>query len=474
MNARCVGLLLGAMAYAGLVSGCSPVATGPGPTPFEAAAGIVTLPEASQPDYVVREDLWRQAHTGGVALRADLPSMPVAGLDCVAMTGRTALSAVGEGRVAAADPSAAIMAILTPRGSREPAAVVYVPAAAAGQIRVLGAREIALGCVGTHPSLLLSPSAARDSVMEWVQEREEFETLVSEIDALWASGPEDFLRRAVDEGVVGRAAALADAALAARATGIREAVGNSWDPHVDDLPGAAVEFVNPTMVAYGAEVRDADSHVTSVKLVAGKASEMLLTPWPAWRNPVREPYTLGDGRFTIRFTKGYDLTRVGSGSIAYDLESAEGKATIANLLNLATVVTDAFGLFGLDQSSSSWIAAIQATIDKLEDFGAVQGIQANLGQYRLFDAIVGLIRFELATVRLDTLSRWLWDSLPSWLAGDFLAVFQATLGALSTVFEGLDFANSDGPFLVDLVFSPWQVTYAVRQIDGVLASDPEA
>ncbi|HQK94708.1 MAG TPA: hypothetical protein PLD23_14455 [Armatimonadota bacterium] len=474
MTMRCVGLLLGAVACAGLVSGCSPAVTVLGPASISETAGMVTLPEVDQPDYVVREDLWRRSHTGGVALRVDLPSMPAAGLDCVAMTGRSTLSSSGEGRVDAVDPSAAIMAILTPRGSREPAAVVYVPAAAAGQTRALGAREVALGCVATHPSLLLSPAAARDAALRWVQGQPGFEALVADVDALWASSAEDFLRGAVAQGLISRAAGLAEGALSARAAAVREAVGNSWDPYVDDLPGAAVEFVNPTMVAYGAEVRDANGDVTGVKLVAGKASEMLLTPWPTWRNPVREPYALGDGHFTIRFTKGYDLTQVGSGSIAYDLESAEGQATIANLMNLATVVTDAFGLFGLDQSSSSWIAAIQATIDKLEDFGAVQGIQASLGQYRLFDAIVGLIQFELASVHLDTLSRWLWDSLPSWLAGDFLAVLQATLGILSTVFESLDFANSDGPFLVDLAFSPWQVTYAVRQTDGVLASDPDA
>jgi len=474
MATRCAGLLLAAVTCAGLVSGCSPAATGPGLISTPSSAGIVTLPEAKQPDYVVREDLWRQAHTGGVAVRALLPSMPASGLDCVAMTGRTALSASGEGRVDAVDPSAAIMAILTPRGSREPAAVVYVPAAAEGQPRALGSREIALGCVATHPSLLLSPAATRDAAMAWVQGQTSFETLVSEVDSLLGSGAEGFLRRAVAQGLIGRAAILAECALAARAAAIREAVGNAWDPHVDDLPGAAVEFVNPTMVAYGAEVRDANGDVAGVKLVAGKSSEMLLTPWPAWRNPVRETYALGDGRFTIRFTKGYDLTQVGSGSIAYDLESAEGQATIANLLNLATVVTDAFGLFGLDQSSSSWITAIEATIDKLEDFGAVQGIQANLGQYRLFDAIVGLVQFELASIHLDTLAEWLWGNLPSWLAGDFLAVFQTTLAIVSTVFESLDFANSDGPFVVDLIFSPWQVTYAVRQTDGVLAIDPDA
>ncbi|HOS93474.1 MAG TPA: hypothetical protein PLQ54_09190, partial [Armatimonadota bacterium] len=180
MTMRCVGLLLGAVACAGLVSGCSPAVTVLGPASISETAGMVTLPEVDQPDYVVREDLWRRSHTGGVALRVDLPSMPAAGLDCVAMTGRSTLSSSGEGRVDAVDPSAAIMAILTPRGSREPAAVVYVPAAAAGQTRALGAREVALGCVATHPSLLLSPAAARDAALRWVQGQPGFEALVAD------------------------------------------------------------------------------------------------------------------------------------------------------------------------------------------------------------------------------------------------------------------------------------------------------
>ncbi|MBN2532441.1 MAG: hypothetical protein JXB88_06090 [Spirochaetales bacterium] len=60
--------------------------------------------------------------------------------------------------------------------------------------------------------------------------------------------------------------------------------------------------------------------------------------------------------------------------------------------------------------------------------------------------------------------------MESGAAKDYLISSVKLLGKITLVFEILDFANSTGPFIFDLIFAPTDVTYYITQENGILGS----
>lgn len=425
-----------------------------------------------------------------VGIRMSLPASPTlsAGVTLLSPRGRHDPDASGDAGIPVADASAPLTAIIVDPATDGPMAVAYVPGREAEGVRDLGAAEVVLGSMALNPALMLAPADVKEGVLADARQHPEFAALVADTEALWAEHAVTFLQSAVDSGLFARTIQVSVDALNAR-TSSRERVGDDdMAPYIDDPEGPSVEFVNPRLCAYGVEVRDPSGALLGSRVVYGKESLFVVQDaWPpiVSRDPVRESYALGDGAFTVTFYKGFNFATLGLGTL--DPETAAGRATIVNTLNLVSLLPG-----GLDFAQDiadriredlpddtittvplELLDSVDWLLDNLGSLAELQGLEANIGNYRLTDVIEGIMNFLLAGSNLDTLAQGLWDSLSPEVTGPFLTAFQQVMRIVDGVFAVLDFANMGAPFIYDFIAAPFVVSYSVQQVDGVLSEAAE-
>lgn len=463
-------LALGLVASA-LTLGC---ASGPAPeTPWESPSTPLTPADNPAPDYDRRADPWTSPTPDTVTQQArvqvQLPEAARAELDVVTVAGRRALNEGASIMLPATNADQGILAVLVTKGESTPAAVAYIPPAAEGEARALSAHEVVLGNVYISPAVLLAPEDERARILTVASESDTVSPLVDEAEVLLASHPSEYLTTVAESGGLRRATELSIESTRSVAQ-TRANVGRPSSPYIEDLAGQDANLVNPRLTAYGYRIERADAEIVREGLLYGRAGYFAAVPrWPyiTRSDPVREPITLRDGRYTVTFYKGLS-TNAPASDMAY-ADTPWGQASLVNTLNLTTVVSHALGFYPQsDPDVQEWNRQIDNILDALAEFTDPRGLEANLERMHLADVVLTVLDYSLGTDLTDVLLDLVSGIEDAGVARQFFELMRDVYAIADQVYLAVQFVFTDVGFVYDLLGAPGTVTYGVLSTGGEL------
>lgn len=236
-------------------------------------------------------------------------------------------------------------------------------------------------------------------------------------------------------------------------------------PYIEDVSGGGIKFANPGAVYYAAEIYESGSTTPkSIQLIESDATKSsFLMGWPPRlaTQTTKTDFTLGDGTFDMKITRGFDFTE-GSGIV--NSSTADGLATIANIGKSIVDLTESVTGYKFDvkmQDLSLYISSSQA--QKLSD-----GMRQQDG-WKVAEAMT-----ELIESNKDAINTWLWEDSKTTAGKDFFSRSQSIVKDITTVVKVVGSGDSDlkkaTPFFYDLAASTESSKWTVVQENGVATS----
>ncbi|MFH2056711.1 MAG: PKD domain-containing protein [bacterium] len=239
-------------------------------------------------------------------------------------------------------------------------------------------------------------------------------------------------------------------------------------PTIEDATGTGIKFSNPGAVFYAAGIYESGSTTPrSIKLIESDDTKSdFLMGWPPRlaTQATKTDYTLGDGTFDVKVTRGFDFTE-GSGII--NSSTAEGLATIANIGKAIIDMNESVTGYKFDvdlNDLSLYVSSSQAT--KLSD-----GMRQQDG-WKVAEAMT-----EVIESNKEAINTWLWEDGSTSAGKDFVSRSQGLVKHITTVVKIVGSDEPDlkkgTPFFYDLAASTQSTKYTVIQANGVVTTNVE-
>jgi len=339
----------------------------------------------------------------------------------------------------------------------------------------INSTQAALGMILLNPYLMVLPKNNREQIIQDAQQNLLFAQLVGEIEVALVQEPQNLMNYSVFPQIFKDSLTIGINVLKSYGVNIAHSpsakhqaimsaaiVGNNNDPHLEDVSGSDINFVNPKMIFYGVEVTNNSGQEIKTELVEGKESlESVQFGWPpVYQTPaVTDEYNLGDGTFNIRFYKGLNWTEPNWLSF----KSANGKATWANFLKPVCLALDALAYCPLNNGDIKALVSLpdEPNIPGMELLS--RHIQDEFDPLQLLSNIV-----EKAHDNWPEITKWIWKQWPGITSISYLSLTKNMLDKLFIAMPAIDVANTDIPLVYDLVTAPGNLGYSIQQTNGVL------
>lgn len=353
----------------------------------------------------------------------------------------------------------------------------YMPSAAVlNNNAQINSTQAALGMILLNPYLMVLPKDNREQIIQDARQNVLFPQLVSEIEAALIQEPHNVMNYSVFPQIFKDSLTIGINVLKSYGVNILQSpsakkqsimsaaiVGNNSDPHLEDVSGPDINFINPKMIFYGVEITKNAGQEIQTELVEGKESLVSVQfGWPpVYQTPaVIDEYNLGDGIFDVRFYKGLNWTEPNWLSF----KSANGKATWANFLKPVCIALDALAYCPLNNGDIKALVSLpdEPNIPGMELLS--QHIQDEFDPLQLLSTIVGK-----AQDNWPAITQWIWKQWPGITSISYLSLSKQVLEKLAVALQAIDVANTDIPLVYDLVTAPGNLEYKVQQTNGVLS-----
>ncbi len=229
-------------------------------------------------------------------------------------------------------------------------------------------------------------------------------------------------------------------------------------PHIEDLAGDDVAFVNPRHIWYAAGIYDGYT-LLDVATVDRDAAPGYAWGWPPTITIDAEEttYALGDGSFYICMARGDDFSSIS------DWDDPAGRATALNtgqsILHIVELLTG---------------YTCTCSLSDLADYVSISSLYANELELDLEqgEAERFVAHFcEFMTGSSDDVAEWLWEGdVPSSAPEDFLGAAGEIFGSASFVLDLLSLVNTEGPFFWDWAYADQDLCYDLTQESGIITS----
>jgi Mg-chelatase subunit ChlD len=332
-----------------------------------------------------------------------------------------------------------------------------------------------------NPYVMVLPADKKKEFMDKAVSSILFPQLKDRIDNLLITDPKNLLNPDTHPEIVKLAFAIVKVTfetLASQQPKTYKDIGGGL--RVLDKSGNDISFENPKMTAYGIEIIDSAGN-KKYKYVEGK-KEFLSVRW-GWppvvvAPPVEsDPITITDGRYNIKFYKGFNtevnnwwlpiipkewLTPVLSNDIVLPGATIVGTATWANTFDTFDILVEAVS--GLNINKKIGIGRIAKNADKIDGFLDFANAIRRGDPVETLEATIKLLSDKDNWV---IIANAIWGQFgPNSRA--FLHAAKVLVKNIAKVLQTVDWVNHHIPFIYDLGFAPWKVEYCVEQTGGVL------
>ncbi len=208
----------------------------------------------------------------------------------------------------------------------------------------VSAQSTAQSLVMMSPLCILTSGDQRVAVLGAAAQSPKFASLVQNIESLLATDPHNTLSYVAHPRIYEQANEItADILKSAAYYGLlKPGDALSEIPTIEDAAGDTVTFVNPAPVYFGAEIWPSGNTAPSdIPLIDTDPTGITFgVGWPPVYQtlPTRTDYSLGDGSFEIRMTRGCDPSQ--PADQFFNTANANGKATLANMALFCYLTTD--------------------------------------------------------------------------------------------------------------------------------------
>lgn len=245
--------------------------------------------------------------------------------------------------------------------------------------------------------------------------------------------------------------------------GLNKAANGAIDPpDIEDVPGNAINFVNPLSTWYAAGIYPDNNQLKEVVTINRNQSVLTYNwGWPPviTTTPEKTSYNLGNGTFKLYVTKGGDFTKLDQWN------DPVGRATICNTAQTVVYLMDLIignNNYFSENLISDFPQHFQLTSDQ------AISLSESIGSLDI-DAFI--INFAESMVdNFDGVSYWMWQETPTAATEQYLENAMTIFKNVSLVFKLLGIMNEQAPFFGDLVFAPKDVTYMLTQTNGTITA----
>lgn len=347
--------------------------------------------------------------------------------------------------------------------------VVFIDATS-GKPAYLGLVDPASGLVAAdidstaRALLLLNPFLAdagyaeRDQYLAAVVMHEDYPALLSDLDGAYRTIGAEALDPMASPKVYERLVAIMQETMASLGgPGSPAFVPGKTPPHIEDVAGPEISFVNPRHCWYAAQIRDAAGVALEV-LPIDRVETILSMQWgwpPIFLSaPALTSYELGDGEFEILVTRAFDVNS------ALDPTDPEGVATLRNVLTAATYLLHVAIGFGPELPLD--ISCIELSTNDLAE------LSLQLSQDEYFEALISVL--AVTSQNAGSIAGCLFESKAIEGAEEYIKAISAIGGNVAIALKVLGLADTAFPFLMDWVGATPSVTYYLTQSNGVIVA----
>jgi hypothetical protein len=233
-------------------------------------------------------------------------------------------------------------------------------------------------------------------------------------------------------------------------------------PYIVDAAGPDITFVSPRYAWYVAGTYP-DNGALKETITLNRKEKVVNFEW-GWpprvhSDPAETPYQLGDGYYKIYLAQGYDFTKI------LEFNDPVGRGTLYNsgqsILYIVDLIVGALPI---------------PDFAKLPHYLRVRAEDAwELGRdIADRDVTEFLIDFlDLMAYNSEQIALWIWLGYQNEAAHKWISEAAGLIQNVALVLKLLGFLNEQGPFFLDIVFAPHEVTYFVTQEGGVITSMTE-
>jgi len=313
---------------------------------------------------------------------------------------------------------------------------------------VIDAASTALALVLLNPFTTMFSAEDRDELVYMVESKDWWPELVARTESVLGMSGGGRLDGELEPALLQLASGIAIDVLDDWPGGGLSAVG----PWFEDAAGGAVSVFNPG-VAYCAATFRADSGDSLVALLDSDRDGIQVHPgWPPFVDIATKTRTyvdLGDGAFTVTFTRG-DLSTLDPGTANGIAGLRNAGRGITELLALASGVSDSPDPLSLDLTNGD-CSEMAARVRASDTVGLVRSI------------------LELASAEAGRISEWYW--------GEENEDAETYVRTVCPLLSGIAFSTSvlaPGetriPFYSSLAGGPRVASQSITQVDGVLVT----
>ena len=322
-----------------------------------------------------------------------------------------------------------------------------------------GANITAMALTLLNPYLVYTSQAQRFQYLEAVQEHETFDGLVALLNEAYMNDPDNALNYEVYPRVYQLTVQIMK--------GVMENLGNAdynngeetlEPPHIQDLDGSPIQFVNPRRIYYAAGIYSGGGLADLVSVEKSSPITTFSWGWPPYFTSAstQTDYDLGNGNFGINIVKGVDYNKLSQWDDpigrATKQNTAQAILYFMDLLTGFNLVRDAEGL---DISVSSELAV---------------ALKRNINEKNTEEFIYHFC--NLMYNNSDGISEWLLGAKVD-AAEEFIEAYTLVLKNAVFVFKLMGFVNQNGPFYWEYVNSPSEVIYEITQSNGTITDQQE-
>ncbi len=350
---------------------------------------------------------------------------------------------------------------------------ILVATSAPGQQATVevSAQSTAQSLVMMSPLCILTSGDQRVAVLGAATQSSKFASLVQNIESLLATDPQNTLSYALHPRIYEQANEItADILKGAAYYGLLKPSDLLAEvPTIEDAPGDTVTFVNPAPVYFSAEIwKSGDTTPSDIPLVETDPSGITFgVGWPPVyeTQPTRTDYSLGDGSFQIRMTRGFDPSQ--PADQYFNTAHAAGKATLANMALFCLLTTDLVTGFVPEN-----VSPLSLVLNSSKTSPLLPRLNDNLSRGDALGVLTSLTNIMLANS--DEITNWLFtdDATATTLryTQQLYALLNNAAAITKVVGSGDQVANELIPFVYNLTSGERWVTQSVTQEGGSLGT----
>jgi len=315
----------------------------------------------------------------------------------------------------------------------------------------------ALALLLFNPYLVYSDQMQRQEYLLIAQQNPKFIKLLTLLNDAYRDDPEMVLDYEKNPTIYQVLAELMKETLEDFNDNFKAGASTGSPPYIEDAPGEDIIFVNNRHVWYAAGIHpDAGEQSDVVSVERKKTLVSFQLGWPPvyMTEPKETYYSLGDGNYMIYLAKGLSFSKI------FKWDDPEGRATLMNvgesILYLIEIIAGYVPSVSIMELPNhfhiSSNRAAQLSVDIAQ--GDVQGF---IGHF------IGLLQDNA-----EGIAYWIYQEIESNARHEFIQSAAGILKKVSLVFELLGYVNEQGPFFWDLILAPKDVTYHIKQSNGVV------